>query len=706
MNEEVSTSRLTNWENEPSILDLKNDLNMSKISHDTQIGKINHWKDILNITGSAKPKKKRGRSSIQPRLIKRQAEWRYAALSEPFLSSNKIFSVYPRTFEDSASAKQNELVLNYQFDTKLNKVKFIDDVIHTVVDEGTCIVRVGWDRQTTTVIEQVPIYNYIDSQDPTYIQTLTQALQLRTSNPRQYKEKVDSSIQKAIEIYLSTNAIVQAIPIGYQDVEVEKVLVNKPVAEVVNTSNVYIDPTCNGDFSKALFVITSFETCIAELAKDGRYVNLDKINLDNSNIYSDTFHTPTNFDENFRFKDDARKKIVAYEYWGFYDIHGNNSLVPIVATWVNETLIRLEENPYPDGKLPFVIIPYTPVVRSVYGEPDGALLEENQAIIGAITRGMIDLLGRSANSQLGIAKGMLDAVNEERFKRGEDYQFNPNMNPANGYIEHRFPEVPQSAMVLIQQQNQEAEGISGVKSYSTGVSGETYGKVATAARGAIDAASKREMAILRRVAKGISEIGEKFIAMNAIFLEEEEVIRVTNREFIPINREDLKGNFDLIVDISTAAIDDQKAQDLGFMLQTIGPNLDTQIMLGILAEIADLKRMPELAEKLRTYQPQPSPMDELLMQEQQLKNQKLESEVNLNTAKTANTEANTAATDLGTQQEASGIKHLRDMEKQQAQAEANQKYEITKALVRPKKKDEQDIDIEQAIGFNKISPYL
>ena len=51
-------------------------------------------------------------------------------------------------------------------------------------------------------------------------------------------------------------------------------------------------------------------------------------------------------------------------------------------------------------------------------------------------------------------------------------------------------------------------------------------------RGVLDAASKREMAILRRLAKGMTEIGNKIIAMNAVFLSEKEVIRVTNKEFI------------------------------------------------------------------------------------------------------------------------------------------------------------------------------
>jgi hypothetical protein len=231
------------------------------------------------------------------------------------------------------------------------------------------------------------------------------------------------------------------------------------------------------------------------------------------------------------------------------------------------------------------------------------MLEDNQKILGAVTRGMIDLLGRSANAQQGMAKGMLDPLNKRRFENGQDYEYNPNQNPNNGLIDHKYPEIPQSAMLMLNLQNQEAEALTGVKSFSGGVSGESYGQVAAGIRGVLDAASKREMAILRRLAKGITEIGNKFIAMNAVFLSEEEVIRVTNTEFITVKREDLKGNFDLEVDISTAEVDDAKAKDLGFMLQTIGPNIDSQITMKILAEIAELKRMPELAHDLKSWKP-------------------------------------------------------------------------------------------------------
>lgn len=702
--------RLTDWANEPTIEALKQDFENSKPYHDEQVAKINHWTDVLLVRGNQQPKRIKGQSSVQPKLARKQAEWRYSPLSEPFLSSHRLFTVEPRTFEDGDAARQNQLILNYQFDTKLNKVKFIDDYVRSVVDEGTVFVRLGWNRETTTQETEVPVYSYYPVNEPEVLQQLAQMQQLKQANPRSFEETVPPEFKASIEYFEETGQWAIAQAVGSEVVEEEVILANHPTVEVLNPANVFVDPSCNGDFDKALFAIVSFETNKADLQKAGIYHNLDKVNWEGNGPDTDSDRT-TSTPTDYNFSDKARKKVVAYEYWGFYDIYGTGELVPIVATWIGSTLVRMELNPFPDQKIPIVVVPYSPVKRDLYGQPDAELIEDNQKIAGAVTRGMIDLLGKSANSQKGIAKGMLDPLNRKRFEAGDDYEFNPSMNPANGVIEHKYPEIPQSALLMVQMQHQEAESLTGVKAFSGGLAGDAYNtNVATAIRGVLDASSKREMSILRRLAKGIMEIGNKIIAMNSEFLSEEETIRITNRQFVQIKREDLKGNFDLVVDISTAEMDNAKATDLGFMLQTMGPNLDPMISLKILASIADLKRMPELAEELRTYKPQPDPLAEeakkLEVEKLRMEVEKLRSEVVKNQAMAGKASAEADGKVLDNIQEQTGVKHARDMEKQQAQARGNQNLEIVKALTKAKKEGERDPDIEAAIGFNAITDRL
>lgn len=702
--------KLTDWEKEPDVRDLKQDLENARPAHQSRMQDIQRWSDLMAVRGSAKPAKVKGRSSVQPKLIRRQAEWRYSALTEPFLGSNKLFKVEPVTFEDAEAARQNSLVLNWQFRTKLNRVNFVDNFVRATVDEGTSITRVGWKRQTIMVDQEVPVYDFFPLQTEEQLAAFQTALDQQAADPRGYEEDVPDEIKAAIELYNESGQATYAQQSGVTTVKVEKVLVNQPVVDLLDPQNVIIDPSCNGDLDKALFVIVSFETNKADLLKEPeRYKNLDAVNWEGNMPMTQPDHN-TSTPDSYQLNDPLRKKVVAYEYWGFRDIRGDGELVPIVATWIGDICIRMEENPFPDGKLPFVVVPYLPVKRNLYGEPDAELLEDNQKILGAVTRGMIDLLGRSANGQQGMAKGMLDPLNRRRYDNGQDYEFNPSMSPANGVIEHKFPDIPQSALLMLNLQNQEAEALTGVKSFAGGMSGEAYGDVAAGIRGVLDAASKREMAILRRLAKGMTEIGNKIIAMNAVFLSEKEVIRVTNKEFITVKREDLIGNFDLETDISTAEVDNAKAQDLAFMLQTLGPNSDPGIVMMILAEIADLKRMPELANKLRNWRPQPSPeqqeLQRLEIEKARKEVEKLQSEISLNNAKAQEALANKDQKNLDYVEQETGTKHARDMEKQRGQAQGNQALEITKALTKSLKEGEQRPNLEAAIGFNQLSDRL
>lgn len=691
---QVQTGALTKWKNEPSIMTLQDDLAVAKPSHDTHVAKVKAWLDLRNVEGKAKAPKIEGRSQVQPKLIRKQNEWRYAALTEPFLSSEKLFGVDPTTWEDVKSAQQNSLVIEQQFRTYLNRVKFIDEYVRTCVDEGTVYVRPGWNRETVMEPVEVPQFSYMEILDPQTMQAFEQAVELSRTNHNAFLD-LPEEIQEAVAYFEETGVPVQAAITGYEVVEEEKVVKNHPTLDILDYENLYLDPAGGGDIDKCKYGIITFETTKADLLKDGRYKNLDKVNWGANTPLATPEHA-TRTDTTTTMKDDLRRPIVAYEYWGLYDINGDEKLVPIVATWIGNTMIRMEENPFPDEKIPVVAVPYLPLKKSVNGEPDAELLEDNQAVLGAFTRGIIDLMGRSANGQTGFAKGMLDTVNRRRYNTGLDYDFNPGIDPSMGIHQHKFPEIPQSALAMLGLQNQEAESLTGVKAFSGGLSGEAYGDVAAGIRGMLDAASKREMAILRRLAQGMEEIGRKIISMNQAFLSEEEVIRITNEEFVTVRREDLAGNFDLKVDISTAEVEEAKAQDLAFMLQTMGNNMDFNMVKLILAEIARLKRMPQLAKSIENFQPQPDPLDvqlkQLEIQKAQAEVAELQSKIRLNDAKAQEAmgaakekASNADLKDLEFVEKETGTEHEREMDKQGAQAAANAQLEVIKAALTPPK---------------------
>lgn len=692
------------WKNPPSLLDLKADLTEADSDHRAQVKKIDTWVDNLNMTGNAKISPKAGRSSVQPKLIRKQAEWRYASLSEPFLSSDKMISASPETWEDKDGAVQAGIVLNNQFNTKINKQKFIDTAVRAAVDEGTAIFRVGWNFKEIEVEEEQPIYEF--QPNPGMAQVLEEVAQIQQRDPTTYRFEIPQDLKEALRITQETGTPVEPIVIGYETVTVTKTVKNHPTVGVENYKRVIPDPTCEGDIDKANFVVYKFPTSYSELKAEGdKYTNLDYIHLDNNSILG-AADADIDVPQTFNFRDKARKKILAYEYWGYHDIDGTGLLKPFVATWVGDTLIRMEESPIPGGELPFIFVPLMPVKDSLYGEPDGELLEDNQKIIGAVTRGMIDIMARSANGQEGTLKGALDATNKRKKQRGENYEFNASGDPRAAFHMHTFAEIPASAQFMIQAQNYDAESMTGVKAFSDGINSGSLGDVARGISGALDAAGKRESGYLRRISAGLVEVCRKFMAMNAEFMDEEEVVRVTNDVFEPVRRDDLSGEFDYAIDVSTAEEDNAKAQELSFMLQTLGNNVDWGVLKEIFVEIARLRKMPDLAKRIEEYEPQPDPLQQEIAQLQkqellekikllQAQTQDKFTEADLNQAKAVDTMASAREkdskadiNDLNFVEQEQGVTQEREKELQSEQSRGNMRLKSHEYALKKQLDDE------------------
>ena len=630
---DVDTKLQPKWKNEPTFEDLNKDLRMSDTSHtmfrEALLARNEHFAGGKPIVTNSK-----GKSTTRPKLIRKQAEWKYASLEEPFLSTRDMFKIDPRTEEDPDAAYQNQVLINYQWSTKVPKVKLINDIVRNLVDEGTVIVKVGWEAEegTKVVAEEVP--DYASPEESVVLL-------------RQQVESGNISIEAAQAIMASG----QPMQKGTKTIYTEKTVLvkNQPVYRVCNNANVRIDPTCEGILEDANFIIHEYDTSFAELKKDeyvveyeeeeyiaedgsikvkrtkhekGFYKNLDILREMNIETAGDVYGSIPG--QTFRFADKPRKKARAYEYWGYWDIHGNDTLVPIVATWVSGVMIRLEENPFPHKRLPFAIATYMPVKREIHGQADGDLLVDNQNTIGRMIRAAEDITVSQAVGQTFVDEQLFPSpVQKANYEKGNTVYFRHGLDPRQAIHRQNVDSVPQSVFQLIQSQNAEAESLTGTKAFSQGISGVAFGSVAEAARGALDATSKRELSILRRLSEMFKDIARMTVSMNQAFLDEKEIVRITNK-FVEIRRDDLTGEFDYDMDISTPERDNETAQKLTMLLQTNAANMNPVIMHKMYKKLAMLWKMPDLAEDLGEYQaPEPRPMEEA-MAALQLENARLE----------------------------------------------------------------------------------
>jgi len=711
----------TSWKNEPTLEDLKEDLEGAKNDRSAFISKLDKWNNLYEAPKFGSDDSKTSRVNVK--LIRKQVEWRCPALSEPFLSTNNLFEVKALTHEDVPRALQNSLVINRQFNTQLDKVNLVDKVVRKVVKDGSVVARLGWKFKEVKIKEMVMQYEYMPAteQEAEQLgQKYEELSQMQVNEPDSY-EQLPEELKAGMEMSMEQQQLLIAMPSEEVEVESMKTIVNKPTVEVCNTKNIYIDPTCNGEIDNAQFIIYSYESSLSDLKKDGNFKNLDS--LENYDESGSLDHDNASQNKNFKFKDEARKKLVVYEYWGYRDIDGSGETTSFTTSWVGSTVIRMEENPFPDAKPPFVMFNYIPEEDSVYGIPDAELLGDNQEILSAITRGMIDIMGKNANGQTGVSKQFLDVSNQLKYRKGEDYQFNMGFDPRAHIHTHAFPEIPQSAMQMTQLLQNDSESMSGIKAFGQdGLSAVNFGSTATGVRGVLDAVSKRELSILRRISEGFKEIGRKIISMNAEFLAEEEVIRVTNSEFVTVRRDDLAGDFDLTLTISTAEADNAKAEELAFMLQTMGETMGQEVMKTILVEIATLRKMPDLAKKIEEYEPSPDPfqeqMQELELAYKQAEIEKIQAEsaelqakamvyqtkVSVEEARAKSLEGDASNKALNFAEKDSGMKQANDMEKQNAINEGNLMNQEAKNQGQAQaQKDKHNMDILKGAADSELS---
>ena len=555
---------------------LKDDLKASDRLRQEWFNKIQDYRNETQ--GRPYGNEVKGKSKIVSQDIRKQIEWMLPTLADPFLSSPDIIRCNPVTFEDVLAARQNELLLNTQFCRKFPRYNFMMKALRVLATEGTLVVQTGWD--------------YEDEE----IETMVEAV---VNHPETGEEIIAMTKEK-----------------------VTRVKKNQPTATVCRNEDIYLDPTCMDDMDKCQFVIHRYETDLSTLKLDGRYKNLDKV-VEQEGTKYDYGYLPQDHTY-FKFNDQARKKMVVYEYWGNYDINEDGIAEPIVCAWIGNTIIRLSSNPYPDNRPPFIVVPFNAVPFQLHGESLASVIGDNQKIKTAIVRGVIDNMAQSNNGQVGMRKGALDVANRKKFLEGRNFEYN---GTPNDFWQGSYNQIPGSAFDVLNIMNNEIESQTGVKSFSGGISGNALGTTATGARGALDATATRRISLVRNVAENlIKPLMRKWMAYNYEFLEEEEIIRITNEEFVPIRRDDLNGNIDIDISISTAEDNSAKAQELSFLLQTMGPNQDFEINKLLMGEIARLSRMPELEKKIMAHQPQPDPMAE---QAKQLEMAKMQLEIEL-----------------------------------------------------------------------------
>ena len=216
----------------------------------------------------------------------------------------------------------------------------------------------------------------------------------------------------------------------------------------------------------------------------------------------------------------------------------------MIITICGDTIIRMEQNYM--GRHPFFAIsptkdPHRIWVKRSYAE----LIGELQDLKVALTRQIMQNVALTNDPKMLLDES---AINIDDFVQGRKvirmkagHSMNEVAMPMN-----ITPLAPQTFQFLEWIEGQK-ENRTGITRYNQGLDANSLNKTATGISAILGQSAQRLELVARMFAEtGLSELFRFMVSLNQKFIDQQTVIRLTNKE-LKISPEDLDGSFDLIV---------------------------------------------------------------------------------------------------------------------------------------------------------------
>lgn len=568
---------LKDWKNIPEIGDMQSNINSANDINKKYLDRIVNG---LQVLGGELPKEflnslKPNQSKSSPKIAQQQAEWAYGKLTEPFHIANNLFKVDANHLSMIPYARQCERILNFQFTNSIPKRLLIDQAAKAFYDNGIVIGKVHWDSESVT--ESITTTTLVEAPDGTM----------------NVKEDV---------------------------VENTYLIENKPSIVLCDFNSVTIDPSCRGDLDKAMFITHKYKTNKANLIKDGRYKNLDKINVnENPNKLqglqiNDGQSDGNNPIDDMDFQDDNRKLFDIIEYWAMYDIYDTGILEPILVSFVGNVVVRVELSPMPDGKLPFVAKSMLIEENSVYGMPVSLLIKEEQQAIGNVHRNLLDKISQSMRDQKLIHPQLFSSsVEKQKFINGRSATTAGIVSPTVGLYEvENKGGLDNHLYQMLQSMKAEAQDITG-NMPMTQTSGNKFNS-SGALSAFVDTVAVRESMELGRFTDFWIEIAKKVLSMSLYFLEDEEIRFITGEEVVRLENVP-KTISPISLSTNIITMSERRDKSIFFMsiLERMDKFADPEFEGAILTKLAYINDSPDIASQIQEIinrpPPEPTPQE-------------------------------------------------------------------------------------------------
>lgn len=447
-------------------------------------------------------------------------EWALPSLMKVFTGSDEVITIAGVTEEDDTKAETMQELLVYQLQRQNNFFTVLYNWMKDSLIVGMGIIKCYWERTEGYTTETAVLNNEA-------LQALTQTgVTIEDiQGPDQFG---DFSVTYQLPYYRK----------------------NAPKLENILVSEFLYSPDAKS-LEEANFVAHKRKVTMSYLREreaQGVYANIDDIrvngnyngmNVDQVEQVIGDNHVDINKDEQT-----ARQEVVIYECYTKIDINNDGILEDMIITICGDTIIRMEQNYM--GRHPFFAIsptkdPHRIWVKRSYAE----LIGELQDLKVALTRQIMQNVALTNDPKMLLDES---AINIDDFVQGRKvirmkagHSMNEVAMPMN-----ITPLAPQTFQFLEWIEEQK-ENRTGITRYNQGLDANSLNKTATGISAILGQSAQRLELVARMFAEtGLSELFRFMVSLNQKFIDQQTVIRLTNKE-LKISPEDLDGSFDLIV---------------------------------------------------------------------------------------------------------------------------------------------------------------
>lgn len=273
--------------------------------------------------------------------------------------------------------------------------------------------------------------------------------------------------------------------------------------------------------------------------------------------------------------DPSRIMHWVYEVYGRYDIDGDGVSEHRIMTVIGDEIVANQENPL--ERAPFAVVTPYPGMYQLQGISIDDMIGEIQDIKTALVRQM--LLNIANNNDRGAFVDQ-DSVNPDDLAADKKYKrFTSRDGKRAADIIQYEPEAPMSnlTMPFMEWLDAVKENRTGVTKYNQGLDSKSLNKTATGITAIMGAANQRVEMIARMFAEtGVVDLFRILVEMNSMYMDQEQVIRLTQDKYLMVRPDDLRGEYDLDIAAGIGAGQQQEAvQNMMLLLSQIYPAIAT-----------------------------------------------------------------------------------------------------------------------------------